>query len=304
MRRRTLPALALLLGIVFMTGIGIWRNHTQVSNPEHSYFDAESPGAHTQEAEPDNETPARLHGRFFPQEDQDTEWEQRLELTQRFMSAKDAHEAQAVVDEIRNSGDSALANDLEFEIRGRCGFLDGYEPPYERTRWAHELILKYCVNYNPRSDVPGSIAVSEISTLAFNKLMKQLLELETGEFDPYFMEFLASTNNALELKAAESIAKDLLRSGAPLSFGMTQDRMVTPIEAEKVLDTAFELYGCVKFGGCEPYDFRVLEYCALTGNCEQGWSMFDIYRYTLAPNVYEQVTHVLKDMVNAGKSDN
>ena len=227
-----------------------------------------------------------------------------LQAYSRYMTATDAKQAQSVIDEIRDSGNISLANDLEIEIRGRCGFLDGVEPPYERTRWAHDLILEYCSNYVPRIDETGDIPISATKSLALTKLRQQLLALDTSEFDEYFMEFLANTNNAQELKAAEFVAKDLQASGAPLAFGLTDDRLVTPAEAVGALQVAFDLYGCLRFGGCEAYDFKVLEYCVLTGNCERGWNMFDIYSYTLAPNVYEQVNNILGNMVQSGKAAN
>lgn len=235
----------------------------------------------------------------------DTQIDSNLKLISNYMRASNAQQAQNAIDEIRTSGEAMLANDLEFEIRGRCGFLDGYEPPFERTRWAFELILEYCSNYFPQIAESEKVPLgSGTKILAFTKLRTKLLELETAEFDEYFMEFLASVNSMQELSAAKAIAKDLHHSGAPLSFGITDDRLVTPKETEFVLDTAFELYGCVRFGGCDRHDMRVLEYCVLTGNCERGWNMFDIYSYTLAPNVYEQVINMLNNMVSAGKRDN
>lgn len=235
----------------------------------------------------------------------DATLDSRLELTIHYMKATNARQAQAVIDDIRASGDSVLAKDLEFEIRGRCGFLDGFEPPFERTRWAFELIQDYCTNYLPRIDESGEIPIGAgTKNLAYTRLRTKLSELEATDFDSYFMDFIANVNSMQELKAAESLAKDLQRSGTPLSFGMVNDRLVTPSESKLVLETAFELYGCVRFSGCEQHDMRVLEYCVLTGNCERGWNMFDIYSYTLAPYVYEQVTNVLTNMINAGKSEN
>lgn len=225
-----------------------------------------------------------------------------LEPISKYMKALNAKQAQEAIDDLRDNGNIALANDLELEIRGRCGFLHDVKPPYERTRWAHDLILEYCSNYTPRIDETGDIPISITKSLALTKLRKHLVELDTNEFDKYFMEFLANTNSIQELKAAEFVAKDLQASGAPLKFGMTDDRLVTPSEGVTALHVAFDLYGCVRFGGCESNDFKVLEYCVLTGNCERGWNMFDIYAYTLAPNVYEQVTNILNNMVQASKA--
>ncbi len=294
------------LGIVFLAGVVFWISRDPVSFPDSRRFEAERTVLDSTDDEPEVQTPEQSGSELQLTANQEgvAVPDYRLEFTRRFMRASDVRHAQAVIDDIRATGDSALANDLELEVRGRCGFLEDFEPPYERTRWAHELIVKYCSNYLPRSDESAGIPVSLTNSLASSQLRSQLLELETGEFDQYFMEFLANTNTAQELRAAESIARDLQRSGAPLVFGMTRDRLVTAPEAEKILETAFELYGCVRFGGCESHDFRVLEYCVLTGNCERGWNLFDIHRYTLAPNIHEQIVNVLNNMLNAGKAAN
>lgn len=233
------------------------------------------------------------------------EFDSSLEFVYDYFEAKSADKAQVAIDEIRNSGDNVLADGLEFELNGRCGFLTEYEPPFERTRWAFELIEEYCKSYVPRIDTSGDnlLRGSTIKIASYSKLMAKFMKMESADFEVYFSEFLLNVKSMQELKAAQSMADYLHQSGAPISFGQENDRLYSPAESTLILNTAFTLFGCLRFGGCEQNDIRVLEYCVLSGNCERGWNMFDIYSYTLAPNIYERVKSTLDNMVSSNKKN-
>jgi hypothetical protein len=217
-------------------------------------------------------------------------------LTSSYLTAHTAQEARSVIEDIRLSGDSTLANDLERELHGNCGFLDGFKPPYERTRWAYEKLVEYCSSYQAPTDVSsvGTPNISVSKGLRHSDFMNKFSEMEFEEFEDYFADSVANAESMQQVRAAESMAKYLQESGTPLTFGLKKDRMSAPGSDSSTLRAAFTLFACTRFGGCRPDDFQTLQYCTLTGNCEQGWDMQDIYSYTLPPLEYERVASIVQ----------
>jgi hypothetical protein len=222
------------------------------------------------------------------------------ELTSDFVSAKDAAEAFRVIDQAYIAGNERLARELTRNLHARCGYLEGFTPPFERTRWAYEKLIDYCRSYEPPEG--SEHWIGELSPSGFNARRQMLEEFSTLPFQEFETKFAQRVSNAQsidEIRGAKDVVKYLVRAGAPLSLGVVRDSNITSDQLKEIQTAGITLYGCRRFGGCGPDDYDTLEICVLTGLCEQGWSTFDYYSRALSPIEFSQAMDVLAYLIDS-----
>ncbi len=219
------------------------------------------------------------------------------EFVNAFESIKSAEAGLDLINSLLSQGRDGLAIDLLQTLHERCGHIGGWEAPYEKTTWAYDKIIAYCSSYNSDLynawlDKPVSMELfkPDFSTLVFDE--------EITSIDDVSSEFLDRLSQIPSRRSVLDIS-NTIRSfsqgfGTPLELGQTES--INLLDVEIIQNTAIELYSCQKFGGCGPDDFLTLGMCALSNQCQPGWSMMDYYQNTLSPLNFDQVMNIVNEI--------
>lgn len=220
------------------------------------------------------------------------------ELVTALKSSKSVIESLDIVEKLLDSGKDGLALSLLEDLHTRCGYIEGWEPPYDSTIWAYEKVIDYCKSYDPQLyeavsetalSLSNPVKYRDFSSLVFDPQKTNIVDISTE-----FLDMVVETEYLSE--SVLSDISDTIRYfsdefGVPLQLG--QSDYVNPLEVGDLQNIALDIYSCDRFGGCGPNDFSLWGICAVSSQCQPDWSLMDFYQNTLSPVNFEEVMKIV-----------
>ena len=217
------------------------------------------------------------------------------DLATAFYAARSAREAWAVIERGRAAG-LPEANDAMLELDGICA--PGISAP-EGQAWVDEWLAGYCEGYVPLGRGQGAaeharlqaVAASEASTRA---LKSMLHEVEPGERGPLVLDALGAARNPYDVRATLQLAAEERIAPRPLR----QAHGVDDLALRDTLNLASEIVFCRLTRGCGPGSIPAVSGCLMTGICQQGLGMEDIYRQSVSPVMFNNADALANELIS------
>ncbi len=213
-----------------------------------------------------------------------------------FQSAKSSKDAMLIIEQLLNNGKDGLAVALMETLHGRCGYIDGWEAPFEKTAWAYEKVMDYCRSYNPSlyKDWKDKDIEEKLQNLDFSPLIADNQRVDIDELTDEFLSIATKSTfdgDSIDLVVFRTLNYFNHQLGIPLSLGQTDE--INPHDVQRVQETAWTIYQCERFGGCGADEINSWEICAITNVCSPGWSVMDFYQRILSPVNFESVLKIV-----------
>ncbi len=226
------------------------------------------------------------------------------EIIKEFMVSLNAAAAMDIIDQAYSDGNDSLAYNLETKLYARCTGLELISAMYETipNTSSFEEIKSYCASYT--EVISGeehnlrSTALTKEARLESSQLKTKIKNLNLSDQANAIANQIVNSTTRSSLDFTNALVLKLHQTNPEFSFTQLKYPYY-PGSGPDPYFVAIDLYGCIKFGGCESGQYVAQWHCINSaGMCQPRWSSYDYYGNNLSSNQLENVILILQFLLD------